>query len=235
MLAFRTALNPVASSSGDPYFANVSLLLHFDGTNGSTSFVDSGPNGLAISRTGTPTISTTQSKFAGSSGLFPGSSYISAAASSLFFVGTGDFTVETWVYFNSVPTGSTIAPICQSDAVGVSSNNKWWFGYTAGTLRLGRHSTSNAAYCSWSPTTGVWYLLAVQRKSGTVNIYIDGVSQTITNNTIFSGVSFSQNGFVIGAISTPNYFNGYLDDFRLTVPVARLSSSYTPSGPFPNS
>ena len=44
----RAALAGQVSSGGDPYFNNVSLLLHGDGTNGSTTFVDSSSNNFTI-------------------------------------------------------------------------------------------------------------------------------------------------------------------------------------------
>lgn len=76
MIATRTLTDQTASS--DPYFSNVSLLLHMDGANGSTTFTDSGPNALTITPTGT-TISTSQAKY-GASGYFNGTSaYLTAA------------------------------------------------------------------------------------------------------------------------------------------------------------
>ena len=55
---------PVA---GDPHFANVSLLLHMNGSNGSTSFVDSGPLQKTVTAHGGAQVSTSQSKFGGGS------------------------------------------------------------------------------------------------------------------------------------------------------------------------
>jgi hypothetical protein len=55
-------------ASGGAYLANVSFLLHMDGTNGSTTFTDSGPNGLTVGAYGNAQISTAQSVFGGASG-----------------------------------------------------------------------------------------------------------------------------------------------------------------------
>ena len=46
-------------------------------------------------------------------------------------------------------------------------------------------------------------------------LYINGTSQSVTNQTSLSGISFSQNGLSIGAISTPYYLNGNISLFRM--------------------
>ena len=48
-------------TGGDPYYSAVSLLLPMDGTNGSTTFTDSGPNAIAVTAVGNAQVSTTQS------------------------------------------------------------------------------------------------------------------------------------------------------------------------------
>ena len=78
-------------------FSSVSLLLHMDGTNGSTLFVDSSQSPKSVTASGNAQISTTQSKFSGSSGLFDGSGdYLSIPFTSGggFDFGTSNFTVE---------------------------------------------------------------------------------------------------------------------------------------------
>ena len=91
-------------TGGDPYYSAVSLLLPMDGTNGSTTFTDSGPNALTVTPT-SATISTTQSKY-GASGYFNGTSAYLTAASSAITLGTSDFTIEFWVYPLDVRTFS---------------------------------------------------------------------------------------------------------------------------------
>ena len=59
--------------AGDPFFfSNVSLLLHGDGTNGSTLIKDSSPRMNTVTAVGNAQISTAQSKFGGSSIAFDG-------------------------------------------------------------------------------------------------------------------------------------------------------------------
>lgn len=219
----------------DPYYSAVSLLLHTNGANGSTTFTDSGPNALSVTANGNANTSTAQKKFGSASASFDGTSntYIYSASNSVFEFGTGDFTVECWVYINSF--NGTFNSFMQSDAVGISYNDKWWFSHyqAASQLRFGRHYTSDGAYCSWSPTTGVWYHVAACRVSGVMYLFIDGVSQSVTSN--IGSVSWGQNGLAIGAVSTPYYLNGYVDDIRITKGVGRYKTSFAlPTRPYPD-
>ena len=219
----------------DPYYSAVSLLLHTNGANGSTTFTDSGPNALSVTANGNANTSTAQKKFGSASASFDGTSntYIYSSSNSVFEFGTGDFTVECWVYINSF--NGTFNSFMQSDAVGISYNDKWWFSHyqAASQLRFGRHYTSDGAYCSWSPTTGVWYHVAACRVSGVMYLFIDGVSQSVTSN--IGSVSWGQNGLAIGAVSTPYYLNGYVDDIRITKGVGRYKTSFAlPTRPYPD-
>ena len=87
-----------ASTPTDPNFADVSLLLHGDGANNSTTFTDSSSNNFTLSRVGDVKISTTESKFGGSSIFFDGTGDYLTLANNSDFNFPNDFTVEAWVY-----------------------------------------------------------------------------------------------------------------------------------------
>ena len=75
----------------DPQFGSVSLLLHGDGANGSTTIVDSSPTPKTVTAFGDAQISTAQSKFGGASIAFDGTGdYLSANDGDLV-LGTGSF------------------------------------------------------------------------------------------------------------------------------------------------
>ena len=81
---------------------NVSLLLHGNGTNGSTTITDSSPTPKTVTAVGNAQISTAQSKFGGASIAFDGTGdYATVPSASAFDFGTADFTVEAWVYRNN--------------------------------------------------------------------------------------------------------------------------------------
>ena len=86
----------------DEYFQNVSLLLHGNGTNGSTTITDNSPTPKTVTAFGNAQISTTQSKFGGASIAFDGTGdYLDVGSNSAFGYGLSDFTIELWVYRNA--------------------------------------------------------------------------------------------------------------------------------------
>ena len=173
----------------------------------------------------------TTSSYAGS---FNGTNqFLNVAASASLAPGTGDFTVEANVNFSSTPASNSYAPIFENQIATTSAtSDKFYLALknNAGTLRIemGRHSTGDVAYVNWTPTVGTWYHIALVRQSGTTLIFINGVQQTVTNSTIFNGISFGQNGASVGAVSTPLYLNGYLSNVRYVVGSAVYTASFTP-------
>ena len=204
-------------TGGDPYYSAVSLLLPMDGTNGSTTFTDSGPNAIAVTAVGNAQVSTTQSKYGGASGAFDGTGdYLSLSSNSIFAIGTTDFTVEFWMYITSRKTyGYILYTQGGSDALFVS------FDAAGNYLRL----TNSGTVYAVSPTLNLnqWYHIAVVRSSGSSKVYVDGVGGT----AVACGASFVQSGPLIGGTASANYFQGYIDDLRITK-YARYQSSFTP-------
>jgi hypothetical protein len=163
----------------------------------------------------------------GSAYLTGSSQYFSAASNSTYAPGTGDFTIEAWVYPTSL---ASWIPIFQNDQVGTSTSDKFYFAWnnSNSTLGIGQHSTSNVAYASWTPIANTWYHLAAVRQAGTIKIFINGVQQTVTNSTLFASTSFGQNGAAVGGMSSPYYLTGYITNLRYIVGLAQYGQSFTP-------
>ena len=83
---------------GDDYYNSCSLLMHFNGTNGSTTFTDNGPSPKTVTSNNGAAISTAQSKFGGASGLFDGTNDYLSTNSTSAFDWQGDITIECWIY-----------------------------------------------------------------------------------------------------------------------------------------
>jgi len=84
---------------GDIYGDNVGLLLHFTGADNSTSITDSSKTPKSVAVVGGAKISTARSKWGGSSLLVDGNG--DAASVSGLVIGSGDFTIEGWIYVES--------------------------------------------------------------------------------------------------------------------------------------
>lgn len=216
------ALPTTASSTvADPYYGYTSLLLHMDGTNASTNFADSGPNALAVTAVGNAQISTTQSKYGGASGYYDGSTgYLSLTGNSSFQFGTGDFTIEAWVYISANAANQQTF----LDTRGTATATPFTFGIYQSKLAFydGTMRQSSATV-----TTGQWYHFSACRSGGTLRLFINGVSyysaSSTTNFTTGANSIYIGRGFDAAAY----YTNGYIDDLRITK-YARYTSNFTP-------
>ena len=214
----------------DSYFSSVSLLLNMDGSNGSTVFTDSSSSAVTFTANGNAQISTTQSKFGGASGYFDGTGdSISTTTMTPFQFGTGDFTVECWVYITSIGTYNAIIDTRSS---GSFDNLTFgvWNAYNAGTLRLDHVSSYSGARLTGSSTSvslNTWTHIAWTRSGSTIACFVDGVKDatTVTNS---GSLDSSGSTAYIGQVIDPNYLTGYIDDLRITKGVARYTANFTP-------
>lgn len=220
--------------SGDPYFNNVSLLLHCDGANGSTTFADSGPNNRTVTAGGNAHISTAQSQWGGASAAFDGNGDYLQASSSEFAFGVSDYTVEFWLCNASGYSAAykTYAAVWQSANYAwiiQANNSNFGMSWGDGDSYKG---TLNAA---WTPgSAGVWEHFAFTRSGTTLRIFRGGVK--IAEGTQSTNLAAPTNPKLsIGLNPDGNIqpFDGYLDDIRITLGVARYTAAFTPpSAPF---
>jgi len=214
----------------DPYWANVSLLLVGNGVNGTTTNIkDSSSNNLTTTVNGSVVISTAQSKFStGSSVYFPGAGgdYLQTASNSVLVFGTGNFTLEAWVY---TPSSNTTYAITDSRISGVG----FWFGTDGTNSPLSVYLAGGLLLSGGSVSANSWHYVVVCRTGTTINLYIDGTRvATTTNSTDFTSTRTN-----IGRhwSSTSYNWNGYIYDLRITKGVARYSGSTmtVPTAPLP--
>jgi hypothetical protein len=208
--------------------------MHFSGSDGSTTFTDNSPNNFTVTSTNGAKITSSISKFGGSSGFFDGTNdYLSLSSDTKFAISTTeDYTVECWVNFRTVQD----CAFWQTTNNPSSADGPFWFGYATGKLLSSRHGSGlYEVSATWTPSTGIWYHVSVTRASGTVRLFVDGIV-IATNVSTQNGISFTQSGGAVGLLTTPAYFNGYLDELRVTKGVARYTGSFvTQSIDFPNS
>jgi hypothetical protein len=217
----------------DLYFANVSLLLRGDGTNGSTTIIDGSSSPKTVTAFGNAQISTAQSKFGGASMLFDGNGgYLSIPNTEESDLYAGDFTIEFWIRINNTTGLRTIFATGWPIAIYVSS----------GSILVVVKNNVNASdpnLISGLSGTGVlstteWTHIALTRtavgSSNTFKIFKNGTevaSQTATGSIARSNAPY----FGIG--NSPifdSYFNGYIDDLRITKGIARYTTTFTPPG-----
>jgi hypothetical protein len=208
-----------APTPTDPDFANVSLLLHMDGADESTTFTDSSSNALTVTANGGAEISTDESKFGGASGYFDGSSTLSAPSDAAVS-GEEDFTAEAWVYPFGDPV-STYVWLANDTYGGLSSPIA-----TNGTVLTGRSLIEDLGQTTTSVTFDDWNHIAITRTGVTGRIFINGVigwEGTLDADYAAGVIRIGSDG---GGSDFP--FNGYIDDLRITKGVARYTANFTP-------
>lgn len=205
------------------------LLLHADGVDGSTNFIESVYN-YDITVNGDAHISTDQYKFGGSSASFGGTdSQIEFAANDNWTLG-GEFTIDLWVYFNTVGSyyGAFIAGQYYS-----SGWKGWWFGKLNNDKFAFRNNASSIVESTTTAQAGVWYHVAVVRdSSNVVKLYINGV-QDGSINTSATILTCDYGVAIGGSVNYGSYpmtdcMNGYVDEVRLSKDIARWTSNFTP-------
>ena len=218
-----------ASAAGggpvDPYFAYVQSLMHFDGTNGSTTTTDV-ISGRVWTSTG-GVLSTTAAEF-GPTGLNAASGGFNSTASAAFNMGTGDYCLEGWIRAAGSSDRCFLDTRYAGAGIACYINSSGYFGVTDNTQYIGAGSTAVS-------TTALQYVM-VARYSGTIYAYLSGAlqfsvadSRSYATNTAITLGNNSNNG---------QNFQGYMDEFRITVGVARTTGGSTvpvPTAAFPNS
>lgn len=207
-------------------------LLHFDGTDGSTTFTDE--TGRTWTAAGNAQIDTAQKKFGTASGLFDGASYIDTPDSVDHEPGTGDFSVDFRVRF-AVNTGLQMLFARRTED---GSQNDFFGGYiNSGVLTFLSvvNKVTKAQYrYTWNPSINTWYHLEFTRNGSNFYMFIEGDSKTLTVDTAINtnDLTFSLTGerLTIGRQGNlgANYFNGWIDEFRFSKGIARHTSNFTP-------
>jgi len=226
----------------DPNYASVSLLLHFDGTNGSTTFTDNSPSPKTPTAAGNAQISTSQSKFGGASCIFDrsGDAVVIADQTSMR-LGSGDWTIECFIRPTVIDgTEQTIA--MKGNNIDTAANYEFrWITRSTGTLLQVSNGTSVTSLLGATsvPVANTWTHVAAVRTGNVLKLFINGTQSG--SDTAFTGsVNENTGSFYIGARNTvgtlSEVFSGHIDEFRFTKGVARYTANFTvPTEAFPNS
>jgi hypothetical protein len=175
---------------------------------------------------GNAQISTTQSKWGGSSIAFDGTGDWLLAPSSPNFAIDGNFTVEMWVYFNN----TTTYVFFDMRGIGTAAPNNPVLFWSNSASKIQAYINDDFRITSGTLNTAQWYHVALTRSGTTVTLYVDGVSQ----GTYTYSASITQQALYVGTGSGLNSFNGYIDDLRITKGFARYTANFTaPIAPFP--
>ena len=212
---------------------NTQLLLNF--TNAQI-FDNAMMNNLVT--VGNAQVSTSIYKYGTGSMYFNGTTgYLAAPNSPNFNFGTGDFTVEFWM--NATAAGTFVAVVGTQSIAGASTAGMWrisnrinsvngiYFNYTTGS------AFTDLTFSTTNYNDGAWHHIAACRASGTLRMFVDGVS--VGTPTVLSQSLTSNQALYVGYQAQDSaYYTGYVDELRISK-VARYTSNFTaPTSQFPS-
>lgn len=189
-------------------------LLHFNGTDGLTTFTDE--IGKTWTAHGGAQLDTAQAKFGESSAYFIPAGYVDTPDHADWALGSSDFTFDMWV---NVGIGSFQTIFKRSIS--------YWFSIGAdGVITLKYHDTGTGSdeYVSGGTVSNnTWTHIAVVMSSLSLVLYVDGVG---SSPAATGGIYNTAGSFSIGEASyVPG---GWIDEFRFSKGVARWNSNFNP-------
>lgn len=221
--------------SGDPFWSNVVLLINAE----ATPIADMSSYARTVTLFNQAARSTAEFKHGAASVVFDGvTDYMSVPNSASLALGNDAFTIETWFYARSLSIPATLL----NTYTGAAPRGLWRFAVTNNTTLQFRESDTqiiNRSLPSGTIALNTWHHAAVTRtdaaSGNTLRIWFNG-QQLGTDATLAYNFTAS-NGYHFGSMA-PSYpsddeLDGYVDDMRVTVGVARYSANFTPPGPLP--
>ena len=209
------------------------LLLHFDGADGSTTFTDSAWAQAAhtVTPNGNAQLDTAQSKFGGASLLLDGSGdYLSLDGSSDFAFGTGDFTIDCWIWRDGGTGGNE--EFYDSRGVGDAGTNSPVI-YVSSDGKLHWFANGNLIDSTTTVSTGAWHHVAVARSGTNTKLFLDGVQEGSTLSSDTRNYLNAANRPLIGVAGPGpggNDWKGWIDELRVSKGTARWTANFTPPG-----
>ena len=184
----------------------------------------------SFTNTGSPSINTSTYKYGTASAFYPSGAYSSITGNlEDFQFGTGDFTIETFIYVTTATAGNyvifaldpTYTPGIEFGFVsnGTTYTPYWYTGgsvVTTGSIAASRNA---------------WHHMAITRSGGTIYYAYDGAVYNPSGFTDTRNLTSLLTGGAPLLKHDPysqNNYSAYFDGFRVTKGYARYTAAYTP-------
>jgi hypothetical protein len=211
----------------------------------SNRFIDNSTNNYTITRNGdTAVVNFSPFKPTaayspvthGGSGYFDGSGDYTTATGNSLLLGSNNFTIEGWFYFNN-GAENAVRVMCVNYSA----------GFVAGGIYFGKHSNNAGVVSVWVynystggplltdptlPPTNEWVHYALVRSGNNWTLYRNGVS--VATATSSASLSTTNNFFLVGGTGENGAYthNGYISGFKITNGTALYTSNFSvPTSP----
>ena len=195
-----------------------------------TRFLLSGTSGSVIDYTSKNNLETVGDvkirnnivKYGNTSMYFDGTGdYLYIPSSINYGYGTGDFTIEFWLYLNSTGLQTIVSQLSTNPQV------RPHIYYSSG-VRL--YVNGADVITGGAVTVSTWTHIALSRSATSTRLFINGTQSgsTYTDSNNYG----TSSPLIIADYGVPvtgsNMLNGYIDDLRVTRGVARYTANFTP-------
>lgn len=222
-----TGATTVTGISGPSFFTSTSYFSETSTATSTSAFSTSTQTGGFTFSSSTTTAMSTAMSTASSTATS------TTATTSDFNFGSGDWTLDFWVRFNSLPMNTydmTFYSLVKDGRNLIEmyldgwSTGQWCLGIIIGTG--GSNPLSGSCSNTFSLSTGTWYMFAYVRQGGTIYFFKGGSSVgTVSISGSLATFTIPLRIGVVNAGFSP--LDGNLDEYRVSN-VARWTSNFTP-------
>lgn len=210
--------------SGNDAFTT--MLLHLDGSDAATTVIDSSASALSFTAAGDAQLDTAEKKFGTAAGLFDGTGdYFTTPANSAFEFGSAPFTVDLW--FNRAGGDGTNRCMIGQVTAALGEHN-FQLVLTSGNVL--RFDTAGPTVTGTTTITAAgWHHAAIIRTGDILRLFLNGVQEG--GDVAKTGdMTASTGNLSIGRWGAANsqYWNGWIDEVRISKGIARWTSNFTP-------
>lgn len=180
-------------------------------------------NGVGIS-------SVTGVQLGRSSAYFDGvSDYVDIGSSTDFSFGTGDFTVECWIYTTNTTSDTFYRRIYMTDGPTGNAGGNFQIALEPSTGKVNLWDSVLNLLGTSNVCNGVWHHVVGCRSGTTLRLFVDGVLESSTTySTSVSPNSGSPRPRIGSYSGTTGDFDGYLQDLRIYKGYAKYTEDFTP-------
>lgn len=208
--------------------ADTVFMLHFDGSNGSTTFTDD--LGKTWTANGNAQLTTTSPKFGTAAGTFDGTGdYISTPDDASFDL-SGDFTLEFWV----LTTDDTVFQELFGSSLGTTDYLDLYYDRGGGGQYIFDMEGTSVFSGAWNLVNSTWHHVAIVKNGSNVTFYFDGVASATSPHTNSSSQVLDGSVWIGKTNDALGQWLGKIDEARLvktavwTAGFTPPSSAYTP-------
>lgn len=241
---------PPPPAPPDPYFSDVVLLLHGEGADGLSSIIDSSSHHVAMTNHGSVAIENSQEYFTGGAIHIPLGSWV-YSLDSIYNFNNQSFTAEGWFYLPTLASADQGQALFGSGNPGSTINGQMvFFVLPDGTMEFyASEAFGNNPHTTATPAgtfqAGRWCFVSLSQvviggNAGDVSnqcyIHLDGV---LVGSRVGAFVSAYPASVILGnygSSSSSIPFQGYVQEYRVTMGVARYGSANyaVPAARFPD-